>query len=174
MQSDLLPEVPGRRLHILSPLLAGLSAVWRLVVPAIIVLLVSKGSYYEALFAIFVLPVIAMSLVRYMTFRYWMREHELVIREGVLTRNERHVPYTRIQNIDTSQNPIHRLFRVAEVRIETAGGQEPEANIKVLSLDAVDELRGHVFRQKQLARLAEEGAAAAPGEATAGSAGFGG
>ena len=173
MPSESLPEGSGRRLHILSPLLAALSAVWRLLVPAILVLFLSRGNNYEALFGIFVVPVIAMSLVRFFTFRYWMGEHELVIREGVLTRNERHVPYTRIQNIDTSQNPIHRLFRVAEVRIETAGGQEPEANMKVLSLDAVEELRGQVFRQKRLAVMEGAAGSEGAGEERAGEKGVG-
>ncbi len=163
MPSDTLPGEAGRRLHVLSPLLAALSAVWRLVVPAILVLLFARGSNYEALFAIFVFPAIAIATVRFLTFRYWIAEHELIIREGVLTRNERHVPYTRIQTIDTSQNPIHRLLGVAEVRIETAGGQEPEANMKVLSLDAVEELRGHVFRQKRLAAAEQAAERAAAG-----------
>ena len=43
--------------------------------------------------------------VHYEVFAKWMRdrqhiEPELVIREGIVTRNERHVPYARIQNID--------------------------------------------------------------------------
>ena len=68
-----------------------------------------------------------------------------MIRDGVFTRTERHIPYARIQNIDLVQNPLHRMLDVALVRIETASGDRPEAMIRVLSLDAVNEMRAHVF-----------------------------
>ncbi len=50
-----------------------------------------------------------------------------MIRSGLIFRNERHVPFSRIQNVDAIQNVFHRLFGVAEVRVETGGGKEEEA-----------------------------------------------
>ncbi|MGM3151304.1 PH domain-containing protein, partial [Escherichia coli] len=47
------------------------------------------------------------------------------------------------------QNPLHRLFGVAELRLESAGGARPEAEMRVLKLDqalALERLvrqRGH-------------------------------
>ena len=68
-----------------------------------------------------------------------------MVRDGLLTRTERHIPYARIQNVDLVQNPLHRLLRVALVRVETASGSRPEAVMRVLSLVAVDEMRAAVF-----------------------------
>jgi putative membrane protein len=100
--------------------------------------------------------------VRYWSFRYRLGDEELVIREGLLTRNERHVPYHRIQNVDLVQNPLHRLLGVAEVRLETAGGQKPEATLRVLSLDAVECMRERVFAERGRARGPEAPEAHAP------------
>ena len=36
---------------------------------------------------------------------------------------------------EVRQNPLHRLFGVAELRLESAGGVRPEAEMRVLRLD---------------------------------------
>jgi len=82
---------------------------------------------------------------RYITFRLSFAERELVIRSGLIFRNERHIPFSRIQNIDAIQNAFHRVLGVVEVRVETGGGQEEEARLSVLPLSALDEIRARVF-----------------------------
>ena len=92
----------------------------------------------------FVLGVVG-AVLRYLTFRLTYEGTELVIRSGLLFRNERHVPYDRIQNLDATRSPLHRVFGVAEVRVETGGGQEPEARISVLRETEFEEMRRRVF-----------------------------
>ena len=77
-----------------------------------------------------------------MTTRWWCA------RAGIF-RSERHIPYGRIQNIDALQNVFHRLLRVAEVRVETASGGEPEATMTVLPEGALAEMRHFVFAGRQ-------------------------
>ena len=67
------------------------------------------------------------AVLRYLTFRLTYEGDELVIRSGILFRNERHVPYHRIQNLDATRGVAHRLFGVAEVHVETGSGQQAEA-----------------------------------------------
>ena len=74
-----------------------------------------------------IIPYAIIAIIRSFTFRYRFDAGELVITSGLIFRNERHVPYGRIQNIDAVQNLLHRLLRVVEVRVETGGGDEPEA-----------------------------------------------
>jgi putative membrane protein len=134
-----------RRLHPLSPLFKIGSAAWKFLLPGLFVLLVaSRGERFEIWAMVLFFPAVASALARYLSFRYTLGEDELVIREGILTRTERHVPYARIQNVDLVQNPLHRLLDVAEVRLETAGAEEPEASMQVLSLPAIEELRARV------------------------------
>ena len=53
----------------------------------------------------------------------------------VLARNRREIPFARIHNVTVHQNVLHRLFGVAELRLESAGGVRPEAEMRVLKLD---------------------------------------
>jgi putative membrane protein len=87
---------------------------------------------WEVWLPILFVPAAAVSVSRYLTFRWRCDERELVIRWGLLFRHERHVPYARIQNVDAVQNVFHRLFSVVEVRVETGGGKEEEARLSVL------------------------------------------
>src|SRR5690606_10387999 len=53
-------------------------------------------------------------------------------------RSRRQVPFSRIHNVAIHQSLLHRLFDVAEVRLESAGGDKPEAQMRVLRMaDAV-------------------------------------
>jgi putative membrane protein len=94
---------------------------------------------------LFLIPATIAAVVRYFTFRLRYEGAELVISSGVLFRNERHVPYARIQNLDAVRNVVHRLFGVAEVRVETGGGKAPEATISVLHETVFAEMRRRVF-----------------------------
>jgi putative membrane protein len=85
------------------------------------------------------------ALVHYFTFRYRIADGELVVTEGLVSRKVRNVPVDRIQNVDLVQNLFHRLLGVAEVRVETASGTEPEAILRVLSLDDVAKLRQQIL-----------------------------
>ncbi len=80
-------------------------------------------------------------VIRYATFQYRIEAGELVVDQGLIFHTHRTIPISRIQNIDLLQTLIHRWFGVAEVRIETASGEEPEAIFRVLGLRDVDELR---------------------------------
>jgi putative membrane protein len=94
---------------------------------------------------VLMLPSVVLSVARYLSFRLQYEPDQLVIRSGLLFKNVRHLPYARIQNLDAVQNVFHRAFGVAEVRVETGGGSEPEARMSVLPVAALDEMRARVF-----------------------------
>ncbi|WP_225876337.1 PH domain-containing protein [Lysobacter solisilvae (ex Woo and Kim 2020)] len=71
---------------------------------------------------------------RYLTYRYGVSGDALVVRSGLLERSVRVIPFARIHNVGLQQSVLHRLFGVAEVRLESAGGQKPEAEMRVLKL----------------------------------------
>ncbi len=95
--------------------------------------------------ALLVIPTLLHSIFSYFTLRYCISDNQLIVREGILNRNIRTVPLARIQNIDSVQNPLHRLLKVAEVKIETASGTKPEAVLRVLSVEKMNSLRSAVF-----------------------------
>lgn len=112
----------------------------------------SDEDRWEAYAAIFILPYAGFALTRYLSFRYSYGDTELVIRHGFVFRNQRHVPYDRIQNIDAVQNVLHRMLGVVEVRIQTGGGTEPEATLSVLTPADLDEMRQRVFGSRAYAQ----------------------
>lgn len=104
----------------------------------------------------------AVSIVRYLTFRYRYEASELVIRTGLIFRRERHVPYARIQNLDAVQGVFHRVLGVVEVKIQTGGGKEPEATMTVIPLAALEELRQRVFEERDETSLQPEASEGPP------------
>jgi len=137
------PPSEDRRLHPASVLFELAAHLRRLVLPGLFVLLAGArgGETWQLWLIVMFLPLALLSIARTLVFRYRMDPEELVIQSGLIFRHQRHVPYERIQNIDAVQNVFHRALRVVDVRLETAGGQEPEGQLRVVSLAAFEELR---------------------------------
>jgi putative membrane protein len=138
------------RLHPLS-VLFGLGRQFRnLVLPGLFVLFSAgvAGWSWQLWFMPLLVPYVIASFGRFLSFRYRYEANELVIRTGFIFKNERHVPYARIQNIDAVQTVVHRALGVVEVRVETGGGDEPEARLTVLPIAAYEEMRRRVFRDR--------------------------
>lgn len=134
-----------RRLHPISVFFNLVQGLRAMAIPLITALFVGQGTQWMRwLLPFMAIGVIVQPIIKYIAFRYRFGSEGLVVRDGLLTRNERNIPYSRIQNVDIVQNPLHRLFGVAIVKLETASGGTPEAVIRVLSLDAVLEMRRRV------------------------------
>ena len=101
--------------------------------------------FFLIISGILFIPAVGMSVFRYVTLRYQIYDRNLIVDQGVIFKQTRTVPVSRIQNIDLVQNVLHRLMGVAEVKIETASGTEPEAVLRVLSMTQVDKLRHAIF-----------------------------
>jgi putative membrane protein len=139
-----------RRLHPVSVVFGIGQWLPRFLVPLIVLLLATGGQRAVVFGAATWIVAVAMvgvtvAVLRYLRFSYRYDAAELVIRSGILTRNERSIPYVRIQNLDAAQNPLHRLFDVAVVHVQTGGGAEPEATLRVLPTAALREMRSRVL-----------------------------
>lgn len=123
-----------RRLHPLSWLFVLLTQLRHGLLPLLVLLLFGRGEWWELGVLVAAVALALYSLVFSLGFRYRLDADELIVREGLLDRTERHIPYARIQNIVQRRNPLHRLFRVTELRLESAGGSRPEAVMNVITL----------------------------------------
>lgn len=122
------------RLHPWSWLFVLLTQLRKVALPLLALVLFGSGEWWE-LFALLGAAGLALySLVYSFGFRYRIGEDELVIREGIFARTVRHVPFARVQNVLQRRNALHRIFGVAELRIESAGGAEAEAAMNVVTL----------------------------------------
>jgi putative membrane protein len=149
-----MPSPPSeRRLHPVSFVFELASHMRQLLVPGLFVLIAgARGSdAWQAYAMVLFVPLALVSIARTLVFRYDLLDDELVIRSGLLAKHQRHVPYGRIQNIDAVQSLLHRVLRVVDVRLETAGGEEPEAHLKVVSVPAFEEVRARVHAARPAA-----------------------
>lgn len=142
---------PARRLHGSSLIFRLFPLIQSFLVPALLVFFLSSDGRWQLWLPLLILPAFLIELYRTRTLRYRLEPDELVITTGRWFRNERHIPYQRIQNIDLVQGPLHRLLDVGEVRLETASGAGAEAKLIVLSRSAEVELREAVARGRYAA-----------------------
>jgi putative membrane protein len=155
------------RLHPWSVLFLLGAQVRQFAVPVLLALFVGSraGRDNWELYALPILvPYAGFVIIRYFTFQYAFGDGELVIRSGLIFRNERHIPYSRIQNLDAVQTALHRLLKVVDVRVDTGGAADTDAKLSVVSWEAYEEMRSRVLNERAVARR-ESGDAA--GEAAA-------
>jgi len=134
------------RLHPLSCFI-GLLGLWPFLVVSIITaiaLFQSQFSFYYSqkdvpfivlFIGFWLLVVVVFPVLHYFTFSYRIGQDRLIIRSGIFSRTRREVPFTRIHNVMVAQNLWQRLLQVAELRLESAAGTEPEAHMQVLALE---------------------------------------
>ena len=129
------------KLHQISPLFYFLDAVKEFALLIIIALFASSQNSWAvwgaAFAALFVIP----QIIGARFFKYWILPEELVVKTGIFFKQERHIPYERIQNINQTQSVLHRVLKVCKVQLESASGTKPEAVFNVISLQAIEELR---------------------------------
>lgn len=140
-----VPFEPDRRVHGWSWVFGTIVLSKQMIVPLIAVVVIGSDDNRAWTGAALLVAIAMVALWRQHVYRYGFSPSGLVIHEGLLFRKVRQIEYQRIENIDTERGPLHRLLGVAQVRVETATGGEPEALIRVLSSDAVDEMRERIF-----------------------------
>jgi putative membrane protein len=145
-------QTEARRLNSWSWLFIAAGTFRALLIPAVGAVVASGGfllTRLDFLSLLLIVPAFVFAFIRQSVYSYRFTESELVVRDGLLTKNVRHISYERIHNVALVRNPIHRLLGVTTARIETAAGGKPEALLRVLSLEAADELRSYTLGEEQ-------------------------
>jgi len=150
------PTLAGGRLHPSTLFFRIIRHVRALLVPALLVLVFAQGDRWQLWLGVLFVPTVLFDVFQYFTLRWRYERDELVIQQGLIFRQVRHIPYARVQNVDLKQGPLHRLARVAEVRIETAGGGAADAVLRVIGLDQYEDLRARIFAGRAEARTAPQ------------------
>ncbi len=131
-----LSDIASRRLHPMSWLFVLIQQLKSFALPILILMITGRGedSSTELIGLIIAMLLAVYSIVQYLTYRYGIDDGGLVIRSGIFQRTMRHVPFSRVQNVSLHRSVLHRLFGVAEVTLESAGGLSAEARMRVLKL----------------------------------------
>jgi putative membrane protein len=141
----------ARRLHPFSWLFISIQQIKQFALPLIVLLFTGRSNSYDwGLVGVGVLMLIA--IAQYFTFRYAIGERSIMIRSGLLQRTVKDIPFSKIQNISLNQNILHRVFNVAEVKLESAGALKPEGQMRVVSLQDAHALERLIRDQHSVAQ----------------------
>ncbi|MFC4551495.1 MULTISPECIES: PH domain-containing protein [Halorussus] len=88
--------------------------------------------------------------LKYRVWRFEVRDDDLYLERGVLTRVKTVVPFVRVQHVDTQRGPVERAVGLASVVVYTAGSRGADVTIPGLTPERADAL------QERLRRLAIE------------------
>lgn len=160
-----------QRLHPWSWLFVLLQQLRQFILPLLVLLFAGRrsgpgGDYADWAPLVGVGALVVVSILQYFTYRYRVGRDAITVRSGLLQRSQREIPFARIHNVGLHQSLLHRIFKVAEVRLESAGGQKPEAHMRVLGLDDALALERLVRQRGEVASAdapSRDAAVGAPG-----------
>ncbi|WP_254544283.1 PH domain-containing protein [Halomarina pelagica] len=122
---------------------------------AIVILVVSsqfddgRGGLLVGGVALLLVAVALYQVAYYRRFEYDLTEDTFDIRSGVVSRRDREIPLRRVQNVDVGRNVLQQVLGIAEVRLETAGGDETEAVLRCVSAAEATRLQDEISRLKR-------------------------
>lgn len=165
------PAAEYRRVHRLTPLLR----FWTLILAILAALLfsldwdliargwglISSGALLPFLAGLGGFVVLC-GLIWLVSQAWWkatgfrLTEEEVSLKRGVISRSLRTARYDRIQAVDVVESVIARIFRLAAVRVETAGGGNSVIEIAYLRKTEAEALRQELLAMTQGAPAAAE------------------
>lgn len=108
------------------------------------------------------LLLVVFPVLSWLRFTYRVQEEQLVTESGVLFRQKRFVPKKKIQSINVTEGLLHRIFGLAKVEIETAGGaKKAEATLEAVTKEEAVELRRMLTEPSDLRPMGEASAESA-------------
>ena len=109
----------------------------------------------------------AVQVLRWFTTTYSVFPTELVVDEGVLSREHRVLPIARIQQADTHQNLLGKVLGLTELKVDVAGSSgSTQVKLRLLDAGTAVAVRDYVLRRRAELHAAETGgpgAARGPG-----------
>lgn len=95
---------------------------------------------------------------------FWIESDELRVDTGVLQRQSRRIRIDRLQGIDIVQPFVARLFGLAELRMDVAGGSAREGSLAYLPLGEARRLKDLLLARRAQLGDPDGGDGDAPGE----------
>ena len=147
---DTAAEAKRERLHPLS-LLTGIGTVvkqaWAALAGALFFFAQGRGELGLLIIGAAVIGTLVSIAVRLFSFSFRIEEDEIDIASGILNRNQRSIPFDRVQDVNIEQNPIARVLGLARVKLETgasAGDKNDDGVLDSIALSRAQDLRDRI------------------------------
>ena len=147
------PERPFRRLSPLTPLVRGSIFVAAVVFTTWDDLLAGDLGPIGLLLLGVLAAGAVLGYASWLRTKYWVEADELRVDTGVIYQQSRRIRIDRLQGIDIVQPFVARLFGLAELRMDVAGGDR-EGSLAFLPLVEAQELRELLLARRDAVRRA--------------------
>jgi len=146
--SEVATEAAGLRTHPLTSVVQG--ALWAAAASVGLITSIVTGDGWGDMSALLSLAIsvggglvvgMGFGFLSWLFTRYVIDGTELRINSGVITKASRRIPYERIQSVDIAEPLVARVFGLAELRIEMAGGRDSRTALRFLELADARDLR---------------------------------
>lgn len=134
-----------KRLHPVSIIFEFLSFIKQVIFPLVLWFFVfmgkeeKSGTIWEYApwigIGLVILFTTVFSIIKWAKYTYRVEDMELRIEYGLFVKKKRYIPFDRIQSLDFSEGIIHRPFGLVRVRVETAGGNDKNAEAEMTAID---------------------------------------
>ena len=98
------------------------------------------------------------SLIGWLSWRFTtfvIDDGEARVDSGILWKKSRRVPFERLQSVDIHEPLVARVFGLAELHLDSAGGSESRTTVRYLTLARANELRALLLRRAHTAATGE-------------------
>lgn len=114
----------------------------------------NKTNRYELIALFFLVFTIISAVIRFIYFRFYIEGDKLIIKSGWFKKVTKIIPLEKIQSVHIEQGPLHQLFNIVKLSIDTAGSQKAEATIDALHKSMAEALKYQLESEK--AQIIEE------------------
>ncbi|WP_171056393.1 PH domain-containing protein [Paenibacillus sinopodophylli] len=113
--------------------------------------------YWYAGVSVLSIIIVVFSYIQWKSFGFWLESDRIIIRKGWLFRDEKTIYYTRIHTVNVEQPLVQRLLKLAQVKIETPGGnKKADGILPALSLREASDIQQMLKKQATEASKTEE------------------
>jgi putative membrane protein len=154
-----MPDAIVRRLHPTWIILLAISTLRTMALPLVIVLFTGRSSRELFGFGVAGVIIVVTIIVRAITwwrFTYGITPQGVRAQSGLLERQDRLIPFERIQSVDLREGVLERILGVTQVRIESAAGtQGSEIVLGAVTREQAANLRASLLQRRDLVAPAE-------------------
>jgi uncharacterized membrane protein YdbT with pleckstrin-like domain len=80
-------------------------------------------------------------IVLFFRFRVFVEHGELIVSSGIFSKTKTSIPINRIQSVHLIQTYLHRITNTCQLKVETAGTENTELEIKAIDLEKAQDLQ---------------------------------